>query len=288
MDVFSLVNDEKTINLTEDNYHKKTYRKYPYYQNEKHFAVCPECKNPILIVNLYNNQVDEDGKKSYPLYARHISYDVKGIATYSEQSYLDCSLSNPSSITTGGKRSPGAKTSIDILDIIKNHYSTLYGFMCKTIGIRINDKLFKEMIANFTSEEGHLYRGVTRYNLPYTFLYMTDNTKIHNQFLINKNPIAIEIKKAIDKNCTEFEVDGTYIKPINKFEKGKYISLEIYFTNHIVNSSFNESMEIVIQENINGEVEEIYKKKIKFNDKDLFINKIKRDKRLKNIVDLFI
>lgn len=291
MDVFSLVDSEKTENLTENNYESKTYRKAPYYVNvnnkPKHYAVCPECENPIMIINLYTDKVDENGNK-LPLYARHVDYDVHGISNYSQQAYDDCCLANPTAITGGGKRIPGSKTSTEIVDIIKNHYSTLYGYMCTIIGINIDDKLFKEMMNNFSNEEGHLYRGVTQYNLPYTFLYMTDNTKIHYQYLNTKSSIHEEIKKAIIKNGTEFKVDGVYIKPKNKFEKGKFITLEMYFTNHKVNTNFNESMELIIQENINGNIKEIFQKKIKFDKKDSFMNKIKRDKRLKKIVDLFI
>ena len=65
MNVFGLVKNEGEESLTEDNYSSKTNRDWPYYRPEiskicPYFAICPECGNPIQIVNIYKDIMIEN------------------------------------------------------------------------------------------------------------------------------------------------------------------------------------------------------------------------------------
>ena len=59
MNVFGILNSDNEETLTEENYSEKTNKDKPYYRPEissisPYFAICPRCKNPIQIINLYN------------------------------------------------------------------------------------------------------------------------------------------------------------------------------------------------------------------------------------------
>lgn len=291
MDIFSVKNSNKVERLTVDNYNKLTNRKAPYYQtinkDQKHFAICPECKNPILIINLYIDEENQDRTKDkLPLYAKHVKYNVNDIADYSASAYHDCPLANPSSVTGGGKRTTGSIMSDEIKRIVKKYPFVIYGFIGRILGLSISeDRLFKTMIENFNNEEGYRYKGVTKYNLPYTFLYMTNNTNILYNFLWDDHPIGQLIKKNIENRCRNIVINNNFIKvkDTNKFTK-----LEMYFTNHSV-SKDRETMQLVLQESIKGEeAKEILTCTIKFTEKDYFVNTINQHDRLHQMVNSII
>lgn len=61
MDVFA-IEKGKALELSADEFEKQTYHEYPYYRTRKDkrlslYALCPECGNPIQIVNMYGNEM---------------------------------------------------------------------------------------------------------------------------------------------------------------------------------------------------------------------------------------
>lgn len=287
MNIFKILDSERVEDLTLKIYERATKRKEPYYQTSngkpKHYAVCPACSNPIQIINLYIESNIDRKKDKQPLYAKHIPFDVNGIANYNQDEYDSCPLSNPSTITPGVKRPSGSNITQDIINIIKGHSSVLYDFVCQISGIQITENLFKIMVENFYKEQGYMYKGVTKFNLPYAFLYMTDNTNILYQPLRN-NPLGKLISESIGKKCSNVKVNNNFIITI---DKTKRMRLEMYFSNHKISSNgeYIETMDLIISENINGTIREILVHKIDFDQKTFFTNTINKNKRLKKIVD---
>lgn len=65
MNVFGILSSDDEETLTEENYCEKTNKDKPYYRPDispisPYFAICPRCKNPIQIINLYKNTMEEN------------------------------------------------------------------------------------------------------------------------------------------------------------------------------------------------------------------------------------
>jgi len=290
MDIFKIKDDYKIFKLSVAKYEQETNKKYPYFKTStpppKYYAICPECENPIEIINLYIEQYKDRKEDKLPLYARHVDRDIKDIANYSQLDYYNCSLSNPSTITGGGKRAGTSPSTIEITNMLRNHTKSIYEFMSGIIGIKISEKLFDKIIKEFKQSQGELYKGITKFNLPYALLYMSNNNNISYELLDKRSGFSKTIEDAINKKSKLFEISKyNVIKPKTSFEKGKYKALEIYFSDHkLTYKNTVESMLIIIKENDNGKLKEILKETIIFSKKDLFINMINKEKRLKDSV----
>lgn len=286
MDIFKIKNNNKIFKLSVAKYEQETDRKNPYFQinpSPNYYALCPECENPIEIINLYIEQNKKRKEDNLPLYARHVNRDIKDIANYSQLNFDNCSLKNPSTITGGGLRTGTSPSTIEIINLLKNHTQLIYNFMSEIIGIKISEKLFDKIIKEFKQSNGELYKGVTKFNLPYTVLYMSNNNNISYEVINKKSEFSKTIREAITKKSELFEISKyDVIIPKTIFEKGKYKALEIYFSDHKLkyNNSV-ESMLIIVKENNNGNLKEILKETIEFTKKDLFINSVNKEKRLR-------
>lgn len=290
MDIFKIKDSNKIFKLSVAKYEQETNRKEPYFQittpPPNYYALCPECENPIEIVNLYIEQHKKRKEDNLPLYARHVNRNIKNIANYSQLDFDNCSLKNPSTITGGGKRTGNSPSTIEIINLLKNHTELIYRFMSEIIGLKISEKLFNKIIEKFKQSNGELYKGVTKFNLPYTILYMSDNNNISYESLNLKSEFSKTIRTAIIEKSELFEISKyDKIVPKTSFEKGKYKALEIYFSDHKLkyNNSI-ESMLIIIKENNNNKLNEILRTTIEFSKKDLFINSVNKEKRLKEII----
>lgn len=68
MNVFSTLT-KGPFEITIDNFVDATHKKEPYFQvdtkgKEKHYAICPECGNPIQIINLFGQEYEEQITKN--------------------------------------------------------------------------------------------------------------------------------------------------------------------------------------------------------------------------------
>ncbi len=90
MHTYQLREDGDEKELSRSSFEEDTRKCYPYYQQscEKesiHFAVCPECKNPIQIIGLYSH---------IRPFAMHCACSIPRIASFDQDSYANCTLAH--------------------------------------------------------------------------------------------------------------------------------------------------------------------------------------------------
>lgn len=182
MNVFGLKGSKIPYNIKES-YEHETRKQYPYFAHKEHpdshYAVCPECGNPIQIIGLYPSKEKNDTS----LFARHVGHSIKDLATYDQGKFESCNLANPKEITQNApKHSEPAKYSY-IIELIKNYPEILQRSMSAICGVNLSDKLFLLMLERFIKEDGYKYKYITIYNLPYVVLCLSGNSIIDYQFL---------------------------------------------------------------------------------------------------------
>jgi len=288
MDIFKTKDNNKIIPLNVQNYERSTNKEKPYFQkinNEmKYFAICPECENPITIVNLYVDKTIDSKKSQMVMHGRHMKKDVKGITDYDEDSYNECSLSNPESFSSTLKRKETSKTNNEIIQIIKDYPELLFSLIRNISGINISESLFKKMVTNFKASEGYMYKYVTKFNLPYSFINMSNNSSIKYQYIM-QNKIGKEIATAINKKSRYFEIKNNQIKPIKLDAEYNDGEIGLYFSNHKIslNDRKSETIELIIKEKFKNKTNDIFMTKVLIN-KDLFLNLVLKQYRLKSTV----
>ncbi|EAU0147050.1 hypothetical protein AIS09_21325 [Salmonella enterica] len=222
MNIFSLVDSPDTpVHLTTENYEKKTLKARPYVQEingkTKYYALCPQCKNPISLVNPFY-QESESGL----FYAKHEKHDVPGIALYNEARYLSCPLHNPSRLDSREKREPGT-ISNEIKDLFHQHAEIIFYVAESFADMNFSYPVKEAMLKSFGNDEGYRYRAIHKFNLPIGFLYMTNGQDIYGC-----KPKTEKMKEAIN-NSINFHVHNGYIKRKNNNYKAKII---LFFSGH--------------------------------------------------------
>lgn len=125
MDVFA-IEKGKALKLSVDEFEKQTCHEYPYYRTKKDkrlslYAICPECGNPIQIVNMYGEEMMQNVTHKVTLYGKHTSRAVKGFPYWNEVEMKNCSLYKPSPLGNTEIRTK-AEESEEIKEIIEKNW----------------------------------------------------------------------------------------------------------------------------------------------------------------------
>lgn len=294
MDVFRTVGSPRGHSLTVSNYEEKTGKASPYYQvfpdgKTRHFALCPECGNPIQIINLLKDKVADESGVRTPLYGKHYGKDVAGIGRHDQEAYLDCDLANPAAFGGQERRRPDSKSATQILTCLREFLPIIQYLIRAKVGLDLDDIGIASFLRTFKAEEGHLYRYVTLSNLPYAFLYLADSQSLVGQKLpYSPGKDVPELRPIIKEHSKYFFVakDGR----ITRKDWVKYpADLSIHFRNHKVTRDHGfedreEQFEMVLVETSGKQRDELYVCPIPF-DTEHFLNIVYRTRRLHTVFD---
>ncbi|KWC21003.1 hypothetical protein WM04_19975 [Burkholderia ubonensis] len=252
MNVFKLRQGEHgSQTLTAVSFHFATSKKFPWYQDRagkiRHYAVCPECDNPIHIVNLdVDRKVDNEGR-NLPLYAKHALGNIEGIGAFDPEAYEDCSLANPKSLNGADKTRRPGKVVSDILEVLRDHADALHYIIERFLGASISDELYGSILRQFHKQEGYLYRAVSTSNLPYSLLYMAGNQSTYGCF---PKPESVWTQALAHSAHFEMGKWGIRRKSDSKAQ------LRFFVTDHEIKSSpdgHEQKMMLVVEEEYAGE-----------------------------------
>lgn len=273
---------EQFFDLNVPEYERQTDKKSPFFptiqEENRYFAYCPGCSNTIQIINLYSDKKQEENGEAQAIHGRHYPYPLASLGEYDQEAYENCPFSKPSSFSGTSRRGEG-KEARELLSLLLNHADTVYSF-CRTIsGINLSEPLFQKMLRQFKQSEGIYYRHVSKFNLPYAFLYMAHNQSIAFQYLDRGS----HTKEFIEKNSKFFEIKSEQIRPKNQSPSKPQIYM--YFADHKVKIHNDEplhKMTMVIKEECDGVINTISEREITFNNY-LFYRTICKNDRLNKL-----
>jgi len=282
LNVFSILEKPRApIALTEHNYNKKTSRAKPYVWNTgnevKSYALCPACVNPVLLVNRHVAKTD-----AKILYAKHAGRSIPGLAEHDQQAYESCPFHNPERFDSKTRRTDQVRND-EIREALINHIHLVIKTLETATGITYSDELVEGMLRDFGANQGHQYKAISLYNLPFGFAYMTEAQDMYGLKVDN------DLAEQITENSVGFEV-GTYRKVIRK--KGtKGTSLRLYFNNHRLGESSigDDSIDLVVAEihNATRTSTIVCSKTIEFNS-EYFFNTYMRRERLRLLAQQYL
>ncbi|MEF9672022.1 hypothetical protein QNM99_04725 [Pseudomonas sp. PCH446] len=164
----------------------------------------------------------------------------------------------------------------EIRDALINHIHLVVSTLEKAIGITLTDDLIAEMLKDFKASEGHKYRCINLYNLPFGFAYMTEARDLW----------SVKVDDFIAKDIKEHSA-GFGINKYGNVERKpnvKGTSLRFYFNNHRLGKEDfgSDSIDFVVAEieNATKKSKVIYTKALEF-DSAYFFNTYMRRERLR-------
>lgn len=260
----------QAIKVSERNFIDATKREAPFYQTvngkKRHYAYCPACENPVVLIHIHvDNQFVDKDQRQLPMHARHIKTAIPNLGGYDQAAYDTCPYANPSSSKSRKKREQGS-VSDELLWLVKTFPDAIDTIIRRDIGIAASEKLFIAMLTSFKEEEGHLYRYVSKPNLPYSFMYMADSQNLLFEKLDTNYAAGKELRDLINTNsrwCAVSKYGAIY----KKKEVRGYVQLKFHFTDFEVDEIDGEKYQkfsFVVIESCGNEEQEVLKKEVKF------------------------
>lgn len=248
----------------------KTKQDYPYYTAGEHneqrqFAVCPACDNPIQIIGLYKKLKNTDKP-----YGKHYMGDVKGLAYYNEQAYRYCPYSN-NKITVNANSRKEKLTELEksIYYSLRNNFDRVVYILSKELDIWITPSAARKMLSTFVKGQGWLYPWATLTNIPFVFAHLTWNKSLFAQPILKGTDLyyAIQGCDNVAFEHLDFLPDYERLKAADN----RFIDICYCVINHkrqLENDELTETMELVVTDNISRK--DIYIKQIVVTESRLF------------------
>lgn len=180
----------------------------------------------------------------YHPYAKHYGKTIPDVGIYDREAYKWCPYSNQKSASNESrpKRLLGILTQ-QILSVLVTNFDKVVWLLSQSTGIKIDEKLSRNMLVQYRREEGWLYSRATLMKVPWVFAYMFDNQGVlYKKF--SDNSLTNELVTCTE-GILEFTENGYLIK---QQDCKAYIKLGGYYTlrqSRIVDDVLTESMDMV-------------------------------------------
>ena len=248
MDVFAIKKNGKPSLLNIDNFEELTKKRFPYYQygtdkKLKCYAVCPECGNPIHIINLYGAEMIQNQTGIIATYAKHTRGKVSGFEFWNPYDKVDCSFYNPTPLgNTEIKHSD--EYSEELKELIENNKRNVFKNIREVVSINLSTQIINRLYDSFMNSNSYTYKAVTKYNIPYAMLYYQQSISLYGQYIvkgifgdllsdqINEKSRFFKVENTgeIVKNVTGYRTINMMFKQFKATGNEKTITMEIYET----------------------------------------------------------
>lgn len=205
-------------------FEKVTFGDEPYYNRdskgkETHFAICPQCDNPIEIIGLYKKL-----KNTERPYGRHYPQSVKNLAKYNQQTYDYCPYAKKQkNVNHKMRKAKLGEYEKGIYNLMREQFDRAVYILEKKLDIKIGLNTAKKMLLKYIAAEAWLYPWSTYNNLPWMFGYFARAQSLDKKLILRDSPLY----KAIVKSCPNAK-----FTPYNKYKK--YDILEEKIVNHLM------------------------------------------------------
>lgn len=258
MNVFKTTLDsDESIKISEKNYQNSTAMAKRFVNTEKkktrYFAICPECNNPIQIINLFVDRELDENKNKKPMHGKHQQHDIPGLADYSQEAYDSCPLRRKTKF--GSKeRHTSKKRANEIVEFVKKYPEIIHESIRIITGINVSKDKFRKMVDGFMKAEGYYYRYVSKHNLPFSFLNIQEQTPLYYDYLNKKSFLYKKLLKAFEGSLY-FQIEDNQIKRI---DNDGFVELYIFLADHKKDlNTHQETISIVYEERKEMERHEI-------------------------------
>ena len=264
MDIFAVEKGKANI-IEIDKYEELTKKRFPYYQYRSdkrllHYAVCPECGNPIQIVNLFGSEMMQNKTNIVKTHAKHSRTRINGFSFWNENDKENCNLYNPCPLgnTTIKHNDIYSK---ELYDLIEKNKREIFKNIREITNINLSNAIINHLYEVFMNSEAYGYKAVTKYNIPYAMLYYQQSISLYGQYVMNDDLGKI-IKSDINNKSKFFEVKetGEIVKKVTG-----YRTINLILT-HFKKNSLGQTVVIEIYESLDdNHFYTLFKRKIDLN-----------------------
>lgn len=255
--------------VTTENYILDTNLKYPFKQEidgkQGYFALCPDCENPIRLVNLFPSQADKSTRNITP-HGRHSNKSIPGLASLNIEARNDCPRYHPKDEQPRpAKHTIMNAVSRQVLKLLMEQFHQVISLYRQFTGVNISKNKAQKILEQYLLNKGYLYMESSITNIPWIFAYRSEVTNLYMQY-INDEAIRQSLQQHIPevqfKNSNQLNIAHPDAK------NQAYINIDLLFHNYVAKKASDGSeqesmsMRIVAQRNQTNII--IFEKDISF------------------------
>lgn len=168
----------------------------------KHFAVCPRCDNPVVILGIYK-------KIDTAPHARHAKgVNIPGVTQFDEYKFLHCPYHK--------KKADYIKEYVpeteepqrrELYKAAREHFDKAIYLLQKEIGIYLNLSMVEKLAENYALTRAYNYIDATIYNIPWYLIYSYSGFPLHHM-LVRKDTTLHKHLLQLGFSLKKGNVDG--------------------------------------------------------------------------------
>lgn len=208
-------------------FERMTNGQYPWVQNSqipgkmRRYGLCPECSNPMLLVNIGN---PNPAQKPH---GRHQLKPVEGFE-FALEKILGCGLFDPSGVTQLAHEND--ELDLDACErraFLVDNFNLAIGILQEDIGIEISCNMATKILEIYFEEHWYRWKTASLGSLPWLFGRTAVAYNLYGQTMRPTSDVAHTILNAIP---------DAELGPYNRLaaKPGKRIALEFGLRNHVV------------------------------------------------------
>lgn len=196
MDKFITKKHTVPIDVNLENFIEYTKRKAPYYTKngeERGFAICPLCKNPVQFYGLFKR--DPDKTKGNKPHARHVDHNITGLADYDHERYLNCDYASGRYEFSNTKQREMSEFSLEIYRAMINNFDLVVGEIYNVFGIYLKEEFCKKELRKWIRAKDFLNLDTSIASLPYAFMTSLESHKLFGRLVYVNSKLCNDIEK---------------------------------------------------------------------------------------------
>lgn len=157
----------KIYGVSLEEFSEATKEKNPYVkigkQGKEAYGICPLCENPVKLLGIYA-KLEKQRE-----HARHVKSDVKGLADYDENKYLNCPYHRERADYVREIRRPAEMNAFneEILLLAHDYFDKCIYILKRVTGLSISSSLAEEIAIDYMNHPGYMTYNINRENVPY-------------------------------------------------------------------------------------------------------------------------
>lgn len=211
--------------ISKATFEEDTGKALPWYQRiegeaeRRHYAVCPECENPVQIIGLYKPLKHTDRP-----YGRHTGKPIAGFTHFDAEAHEWCPYVKRQQPGRNDRKKKIEGLPLEILNRIALRFPEMVAIIEHDTGISLSESLARKFLQSYLEEQGYLYTGATLRNVPWMIAYFSDSQRLFRQRISENKALHEAVIRSIPNAA--IDKDGRLISI------GRFINTTTCFVNH--------------------------------------------------------
>lgn len=192
------VGESPVHEMTHENVESLLGRRWPWFRrgqyrdDDRHYAVCPYCDNPIQLKGVYRRGTDSPRP-----YGSHIGTPIDGFPYFDEIDLEFCPYRLRQHSHGRDSRRPMGPAAKQLVNMAVNEFDRIILILRDDFGFPFSNQFARKMLEQWFDSKGYLYTGAHLRNLPWMVAYFGPAQSLYRQYIGNNTDLVNGVRKTV-------------------------------------------------------------------------------------------